>query len=182
VSVWRPLSSWPGERTPASERRKAPFEGTWRHTLNLLEHELGELEATQIVFELAGITEADLKLDGGIRANAKVDDPGVVVSFQSRHGPLRYAVDTFTDWRQNLRAIALALQGLRRMEVYGVAKSGEQYRGWRALEARVASREDARAELREYLRPQEPNVDRMDDRALRRRALRLAHPDTGRRP
>jgi|ERR1051325_1589088 hypothetical protein len=41
---------------------------------------------------------------------------------------LRYPCDKWDDWRDNLRAIALSLQHLRKVETYGVVK-GQQYIG-----------------------------------------------------
>jgi hypothetical protein len=58
-----------------------------------------------------------------------------VLSFESTYGPLMYATDKFTIWRDNLRAIALGLEALRKVERYGITRSGEQYTGFRALEA-----------------------------------------------
>jgi hypothetical protein len=48
-------------------------------------------------------------------------------------GPLRYATDVFTTWTDNLRAVALGLEALRRVERYGISRRGEQYAGFRAL-------------------------------------------------
>lgn len=36
-------------------------------------------------------------------------------------------------WQVNVRAIALGLEALRKVERYGIANQGEQYRGWNAL-------------------------------------------------
>lgn len=36
-------------------------------------------------------------------------------------------------WQANVRAIALGLEALRRVERYGIAPRGEQYTGWKAL-------------------------------------------------
>lgn len=47
--------------------------------------------------------------------------------------PLRYPCDTFDDWQDNVRAIALALEALRTVDRYGVTKRAEQYKGWAAL-------------------------------------------------
>ena len=81
--------------------------------------------------------EADLRLDGLPRADRRARTPGVVLSFEATAVPgrpkLRYEVGTFTDWQDNLRAIALGLQALRAVDRYGVTKRGEQYAGWRAL-------------------------------------------------
>ncbi len=82
------------------------------------------------------IREQALRLDGGLRANARpVDFPGVRISFESKHGPLTYATDTHEFWQHNVRGIALGLQALRAVDRYGVTKRGEQYTGWKALPA-----------------------------------------------
>lgn len=46
---------------------------------------------------------------------------------------IRTEMDRFDHWWDNLRAIGLTLQRLRLVEQTGVARSGEQYRGWAAL-------------------------------------------------
>jgi hypothetical protein len=76
--------------------------------------------------------------DGGIYARATPFSPGVRVSFESRHGPLTYSADRFSHWQDNVRAIALSLEALRKVDRYGVAGHGEQYRGWTAIGNRPA--------------------------------------------
>lgn len=51
----------------------------------------------------------------------------------------RIAVDKFTSWEDNLRAIALALKDLRRLRRYGVAQSNELHAGFRQITAGGAS-------------------------------------------
>jgi hypothetical protein len=79
------------------------------------------------------LRESDIRLDGMPRANATPTDPAVIISFKSKHGPLRYFCDQFTDWHDNVRAIALGLEALRKVERYGITHRGEQYAGWKAL-------------------------------------------------
>src|SRR6185503_13040226 len=74
------------------------------------------------------------------RARAVVRHPGVIVTFDSKFGPLSYWTDRYTDWEANLRAIALALQALRAVDRYGVAKRGLQYRGYKRLHAGGAAK------------------------------------------
>lgn len=126
----RPISTWPGTFTEV--RVRSPFSAPYAETKRLLERELDYLDATLPVIELA-IVEADLRVDGMMRANARPAHPGVMVSFGSCYGPLRYATDRYVDWQSNLRAIALGLEALRRVDRYGITKTGEQYRGWQAL-------------------------------------------------
>lgn len=161
---------------PPLGTRDSPFSAPWRATVELLADELRHLDARNVVIEV-GVTERDLRLDGMPRADARIPPP-VRVSFDSKWGPLRYETGEYQDtywkrvpgWQANLRAIALAMEALRKVDRYGVSKRGEQYQGWKQLPMRAggfASREQAR----EYL-----------DRAWAgdlRRALKETHPDRG---
>lgn len=128
----RPLSTWPGAMSRS--RRQGYFRAGWPATRRLLMRELQHLDGKSVVLELA-VTEDDLRVDGVPRARTVAAHPGVVLSLTSKHGPLRYAVDTYTRWHDNIRAIALALEALRAVDRYGVTRSGEQYRGWRAIDS-----------------------------------------------
>jgi hypothetical protein len=81
----------------------------------------------------AQFTEDEIRLDGRPRAGARPAFPGVIVSFDSKHGPLRFCCDDCVDWMDNVRAIALTMNYLRGADRYGVTKDGEQYKGWKAL-------------------------------------------------
>lgn len=179
--TFRPRSAWPGVPTRPAAQRRSPFSATWSSTLDLLRAELAALDARRAVVEL-DLAEADLRLDGWPRANAQPATPGVILSFESRHGPLRYSCDRFVSWQENLRAVALGLESLRRVERYGIARSGEQYQGWKALPPGngSASPDEARRILVAFLESRGDTVaSKMSDRDLRRRALRTAHPDAG---
>lgn len=133
--TYRPITTWPGERT--KYRQYSRFDSPWSKTLDLLDRELFHLNAKRVVIEI-DLREQDFRLDGSWRANAKPTDPGIVISFDSKYGPLRYATDTFRDWQDNVRAIALGLEALRKVDRYGITKRGEQYTGWKALPAGIA--------------------------------------------
>ena len=130
--VFRPLVDWP---TPSATRKRAPFRAPYSETLRLLIHELDMLGNTGPRVIQVALSEADIRRDGLPRANARPAHPAVALSFTSRHGPMHLSTDTFDDWRDNLRAIALGLESLRRVDRYGIARSGEQYAGWLQLEA-----------------------------------------------
>lgn len=148
------------------------FRSPLRDTLELLSREMGQLQAANIVIEL-DVEERDIRLDGYPRANARIGNPAVAVSFDSRHGPLRYATCEFTDWQDNLRAIALSMQALRAVDRYGVSKRGEQYRGWKQL---MPSSDPADA-----IQTEQAARRYLDDRwgGDVRRALFETHPDRG---
>lgn len=131
----------PFDNPPPAGDVSSPFDAPLADTLRRLERELRMLDADQIVLQL-GYRDSDLRIDGMPRANAKLNHDAVALSFQSKWGPLRYVTNEFRaryyraggeGWHHNLRAIALAMEALRKVDRYGVSKRGEQYTGWRAL-------------------------------------------------
>jgi hypothetical protein len=167
--VFRPIDKWPQEFS--RHRRRAPFRAQLSATVALLARELRMLNAKRVVLQIA-IGESALRHDGLPYADARTEHPGVILAFESKWGPLKYATDEFSSWQENLRAIALAMEALRKVDRYGVSKRGEQYTGWRALPVStdaaesIQTREQAQAVLDEY----GGDV---------RRALRETHPDAG---
>lgn len=139
--VYRPILAWPGTLT--ARRQRSPFTATFAETLNVLDRELTFLGADEAVVQLA-VAESAIRLDGTLRGDRRPPEhPGVVLAFTTRkYGPLQYATDVFdsgwgksadTAWRQNLRAIALGLEALRKVDRYGISRRGEQYAGWKQL-------------------------------------------------
>lgn len=128
----RPVGQWPGTLT--RNRRRALFSAGYGDTVKLLNDELSHLEAKGVVLLMA-LSPEDIRLDGRPRSTAKPDHPGVVLSLTGKFGPVMIPCDTFYDWQDNLRAIALSLESLRALNRYGVATTGQQYRGWQALPA-----------------------------------------------
>ena len=129
----RPLTTWPGALTADHARTRSTFSAPLSATLALLTRELDKLGARNAVMEVA-IPAEQFRIDGRPRAAAKAAHPGVVLSLpHTKFGSLRYAGDTFTTWQDNLRAIALGLEALRKVERYGITRRGEQYAGFKAL-------------------------------------------------
>jgi len=138
-----PLGPW--NRPITKERRSTGvFRASWDATLRLLLDEIDHLDPTGPIVLAVDVQRTDLRLDGMLKARAQVGFPGVVVSFTSRRlGPLSYATDAYEQryysdmpsWQANVRAIALSLGALRAVDRYGCTASGEQYAGWRAIEA-----------------------------------------------
>jgi hypothetical protein len=184
---YQALPVWP----EPSDRQQSRFTASWPDTLELLDRELTFLGAEEVLIQ-AGFMEGAIRLDGYPRADAKTHHPGVILSFDSKHGLLRYGTDRFDDsrsWRSgrgyiavpgyqaNIRAIALSLEALRTVDRYGVTKRGEQYAGWRALPAGtgLTTAESARKLIATWARLDgEPDLDK-----LVRAALFNSHPDHG---
>lgn len=148
--TFRSLTSWPGKPTPYGSRRRSQFSTTWSKTVDLLERELGHLRAKNVVIE-ADCPPSEVRIDGQLRSNAKLRGPGVVLSFDSSKGPLRFPCDTFTDWQANVRGIALGLEALRAVDRYGVTQHAEQYKGWTALPDRSTEQRSAKQAAAEWL-------------------------------
>lgn len=168
------LNEWPAKATSVNAR-KSPyqFKADFNTTLADLETELSALGARDIVIQVAA-DPADIRMDGWLRANARVGHPGVILSFESRHGPLRYLTDRYELWQHNLRAIALGLRALRAVDRYGITERGEQYTGWKALPQTSST-----AEPLDLLRREADVVGPADPKSLYRKALHAAHPDHG---
>lgn len=127
----KPIDNWPGPLTKS--RTHSRFESTLTSTLQLLRRELEFLGARGTTLQIA-LQDKDFRIDGYPRATARPDHPGVILSFSSRQvGDQGYPCDTFLTWQDNLRAIALSLEALRKVERYGVDKRGQRYMGFKAL-------------------------------------------------
>lgn len=172
----RPLGAWMDATTEA-RRSGAVFTASWPSTLELLGRETEKLGAELVVMQV-DVTEGEIRLDGMLRSKAVVRHPGVAVSFESDHGPLRYATDTYDTWKANVRAIALALQALRAVDRYGVSHRGEQYVGWRAIAAPMGAFASADEAMR-WMRTQAGGMLTDDPKTLYRYLSRTLHPDAG---
>lgn len=145
-----PIETWPGAMT--KNRRTAQFRKTvkktrsydgssyttqdrgvdWPATVKLLRREIEHLGGKNVVLQMA-ISQRDCRNDGWIRADARPSHPGVILSFESKHGPVSFPCDTYDDWQANIRAIAVSLEDLRAVDRHGVTKRGEQYKGFPGL-------------------------------------------------
>ena len=132
--MFRPIESWPGEPTPPAQRRRSPFRASYTKTLDLLEDELRHLGGHSLIVQ-AYFTREQIRNDGWPRSTASPSEPGVVLTFESDAGPMRFAADRFNHWEDNIRAIALGLNALRTVDRYGITSGREQYRGFAALPA-----------------------------------------------
>lgn len=168
-----------GEFPPRTKPRKsALFKVSWNTVLNNLEREIEYLGAQEVVIS-AGLYDDDIRIDGWPRANAKPWHPGVIISFDSKHGPLRYFSDEYNDdyqaygrrlsgYQANIRAVSLGLAALRAVDRYGITRRGEQYTGWKQLSSGnggPTSRAEAETIIAKY--------------GSLRDALFQSHPDQG---
>jgi hypothetical protein len=176
----RPLTTWPGELTPYSKQERSPFSTTLGKTLAQLSVELRALHAQHPILEVA-IPPQQFRVDGRPYANARAEHAGVVLSLpKTSEGPLRYATDRFTTWQDNLRAITLGLEALRKVERYGITRRGEQYQGFRALPAgdgSLATRMTRTGAIEVLEATTGVRLDPADMAPIFRSARAAAHPD-----
>lgn len=174
-----PIDRWPGK--PTKNRKASPFRAKLSDTYRLLEKELRYLGCKRLIVQ-CDCPPRMIRQDGLPRSDARMG-PGIILSFDSRHGQLSYPCDTFKHWDCNIRAIALALQALRAVDRYGVTKRAEQYRGWQPLPS-PADHGFNKATAFEFLfqaagiKPPEEGEDVDMDYVIRQAQIRT-HPDRG---
>lgn len=173
--TWKSLDSWPGEYT--KRRQRARFGSGLGDTQDLLDRELRQLGCNGELTIEADLSNAQIRLDGQPKAKSQIPPPIKFTIPTRDHGTLVYATDRFDHWHDNMRAIALGLEALRKVERYGITNRGEQYAGFAALpegstDARAATviAEVARMSLDAVL---------ADPKAAIRQAKIRAHPDRG---
>lgn len=188
--VTRPLrpGDWHGKFTTA--RQFSQFDSTWAQTESDLLAEVRRLGGMEVVLQLDLIGgEQAFRVNGTLRAQAKTASPAVIVSFKGRNGPMRMQCDHFTrgprgkleDWQCNVRAIAGALDALRKVERYGIGRGTEQYVGFGALPAArampAAMTIDEAGRLLGVSVDSVPPADTVS--ALWRHHVKECHPDSG---
>lgn len=123
------------------------FSASWSQTLAALEREAVHLsgQGRPEVYIEVDLPPSAIRLDGGIRANAR-PPASHVVAVSVPHvdlGDLRLVSGRYKGagsygflpgWQANVRAVVLTLEALRAIDRWGAA-TGEQYRGFAALGA-----------------------------------------------
>lgn len=113
-----------------------PFKATFFKSKQLLQDELRRVDAQNVTVYTSHPPQ-QITRDGWPRADRQPPDPGIVLEFDKLTDDghwqrLRFPCGTFKLWEENLRAIALALEALRKIDRYGVV-TGAQYAGFKAL-------------------------------------------------
>lgn len=117
-------------------RKSSPFSANWSSTTTLLDAEVEKLQGrfkTDKYVLMVNADESKVRKDGELRADSKRLGPEAAVSFQGDGGPLLFVCDSFHRFEDNVRAIALGLEALRKVTRYGLGSGNEQYRGFGEL-------------------------------------------------
>jgi hypothetical protein len=177
---------WPGkQRPPGFTRKRSPFKIIWTNTEKMLAKEIEHLGGKDVTIAVDIRNPGFFRADGMLRADARPMSPAVIISFTTREGVrLTFPCDTFAFWQDNVHAITLSLESLRRVDRYGVTQGDQQYVGFKALAAggpRKMTVEEAAEVVAEFcpfpanLIASEPSVAIEGVKMARRKA----HPDSG---
>lgn len=124
---------WPKGRPRTKERRKSPYSVSAGKAYAELERELRLFNVSHPVVS----TNVPLGSHGAPYAdmlNDKIQDPGIAVYFTRRKRQIVIACDTFQRPFENVRAVGLAIEGLRALERNGVEQILDQiFEGFAAL-------------------------------------------------
>jgi hypothetical protein len=136
------LEEYPRKFT--TTRTWSNFEKPWSEVQLILERELRMLgyRHGSVKIKTAHRSQEVLR-SGKLRSDVRnPEHPGVVVAFdvydgqEKRYVPMSFECDKFLNWRDNVRAIADAMEALRKVNRYGVTGGGRsqaQYEGYKAL-------------------------------------------------
>lgn len=138
------LDGFPRQLLKAQDRDYSRFGKTWKQVQEILARELRMLNYRDgsVILQTAH-TPYNLRNDGKLRSDARSPEhPGVVLKFdvfnspKKRYEQMSFECDQFDDWKANVRAIADALEALRKVDRYGVTgggKSDAHYEGYKRL-------------------------------------------------
>jgi hypothetical protein len=186
-----PIKRWPDDWSRNDTGKGSPFSAPWSSTLELLTRELEFLNAKQVQIQI-DVEPSKVRKDGMLRADARASYRGVILSFTTKQfGALSYPCNAYEgwgseqpSWQVNIRAIALGLESLRRVERYGIANRGQQYAGFAELGSGIAVSRMTEEEAWEVLYDLADVIDDPDDglweiNELFLRAVKKHHPDSG---
>lgn len=161
-------------------------------TLDELDRELEMIGGAVCILQVDTTSSRDIRVDGFLRADAKTNTPAVMLTFekQIQQGkawvvvPVAFACDAFETWQDNLRAITLGMESLRRVERYKITAAGQQYRGFTALPSStvpvLSTTQAAEVLSKRTTVTTSVILARVDDARTAYRAARAkAHPDSG---
>lgn len=187
----RPITHWPGKENP--NPKPSQFRTGYKQTLVDLQNELHAASALEgsLILEMH-VDERMIRQDGKLRADARVNKPGVIFRFSRFTGKRRpdnsretqdvsYPCDAFDSWQDNLRAIMKSMEHLRHVERYGVFKYDDiiSRLALPSAEGKVSTKETAAAFLATHSGVNREEI-LMSDTARAtayRRAARKLHPD-----
>lgn len=182
--------TFPRDLTPPNRRNSSPFGKTWTEVQEILQRELRAVgfRTGSVVIQTAH-SPYDVRKDGKLRNDVRrPEHPGVVLKFETynsaakRYDRMSFECDQFTEWKANVRAIADAMEALRKINRYGVSGGGNtnaHYEGYKSLPEAKTELQTAAEFISGYSEFTVAEVlmnDSMMTRAYRK-AAQILHPD-----
>jgi len=168
---------WPvgWKRTPSHKRTRSRYDLSFARSRDELLRALRLMGGRDVIVS----SNVPLRRDGlPLAGMREPEDPGVAVYWTARNEPRVMACDARPTVRENLRAIALALEGMRAIERAGASQILERaYAGFAALPADAGA--DGVPHWREVFRIYQQEVTRDQVENLYRALARVRHPDAG---
>jgi hypothetical protein len=150
----------------------AQFKVDYNTAVRGLAYELGRLGAESAYLS----TDRELRVDGTPRVDRNPVSPAVAVYFVRNGKQLCIPCDKFQTVRDNIRAVGLTLESIRRMERYGTSQTVEAtLSGFAALPAEASPNAGPRA-WHEVLQVS-PDADPAVIKAVYRKLALKYHPD-----
>lgn len=164
---------WPRTRYPDPAGNKFGDNNTVYKASNGLYHNLALMGVEDIQLS----SDMQLRLDGMPRSGQRMpDDAGVAVYFTRAGEKLVIACDLYMHIEDNIRAIALIVESMRRIERYGGDKMMKRaFTGFTAIEGPDAIRKEDWWQVLGV----PPHSDREAAETSYRNLARKAHPDAG---
>lgn len=162
---------WP--KTESWNRKPGGFSVSYDEAVKHLADELERLGAESGYIS----TDQELRLNGTPRRDRPVFSPAAAVYFVRNGQALCIPCDRFTSPRDNIRAIGLTLEAIRRMERYGTSQMVEAaLSGFAALPANASPSNSGPRAWHEVLQVS-PSASPEIIRAAYRKLAGMYHPD-----
>lgn len=155
---------------------RASFTAPWQNTADLLKKEVRHLCGfdADVVIEL-NCVQSDISTRGGAMVKTpKRQEARIVIPTELR-GVISMECNAFRDWQSNVRAIAMTLERLRMVDLYGCASQGQAYAGFAQLPNNDTSGDEAWA--KNFLNENSGGLGH--GIVAWKEAVKKTHPDTG---
>ena len=166
---------WP--KTESWSRKSGGFQVSYEEAANQLADELERLGASDGYLS----TDQPVRISGSPDRTKQPNTPGVALYFERNNKQLCIPCDRFNSVRDNIRAIGLTLEAVRRMERYGTSQMVEAaLSGFTALPANAGEHSGPRAWYEVLGVAQDAPKEVI--RATYRTLTKTKHPDAGGSP
>ena len=169
---------WPADYPRTDKKQRSPFKVT---SLDLVRK--GVMKEIKLMGGINPIISSNIpvRLDGHLYATMRPvgTDHGVAVYFTWKNEQRVLACDSFSDLKDNLRAIELSIEGLRRLPRYGITDVlNRVFKGFKALPEHAGESNNAWWKILGV----QPTASQKQIKDAYWALAKMYHPDTGQSP